>query len=643
LNLFLRSTAAVILVCAGSVARAADVADPAELFPPNTLAYVEIYKPGDLGPQLAAMLKGTPLEDVAKFVHDRRDKAKDARDLTGKQELALLGLLTSPEMMVEAKRWRGVAVGLTGFNERGDPDAALAVLTGDSPAAGLAARAFLTMSPTLRRVGEVAGVPIYQYREPTIRYNNLGQPELQNDKPPPEGPHEPTFAYTPGLFVAGTGKAAVNEVVSRFLGKAPSPGSLAAAAGFKEAAALHRHPGVFFYANVPEFCAKFDTANKSRGDAVDPDLYAWFKLTANPKAFRTLAGSVRVRDGGLVVTVGGIFDPKEKSPIVALLAGTGGKVEWLHHAPKPAVMAVTVSLPEKDRPAAVIGFLDALAKSTGEVGRLPGEAVKELEKKYGVALSGGLVAKTRAVTVVWPAKQELPKGAKPLPVLVLHTDDEAAAEGWTVFLPQLVADLSKSNPPPTPASQQIGGLTVLSLPGTSLSWNAAVHYARKGDSVAVGLDRKLVAAALAADPAASVIGGKPFPLPGQDVVAFGAISPGQLLKILSADDPKASPTGGGPQPPGFRPGFPGGPSPEQLKQDETKALDEFVKAFDVLTPVTVVVRRTGNELRVELTQPGLDNGGAAGVIGSGLGWFDKWLNRHPLIGRNIPGSRMWGD
>src|SRR5207237_3397086 len=136
------------------------------------------------------------------------------------------------------------------------------------------------------------------------------------------------------------------------------------------------------------------------------------------KAVRTIAGSLRFGDDGVSLTVTGTFDPAHRSPLVEFLTGSGAKVELLHHAPKPAVLAATVALPEKNRAAAVIGFLDSLAKAEGELGRLPGEAVKEIEGKLKVPIADGLIGRTRAVTVVLPAKQELPKGARPLPLLV---------------------------------------------------------------------------------------------------------------------------------------------------------------------------------------------------------------------------------
>ena len=176
--------AALAVVAAAAPVRAADVADPADLFPPTTLAYAELHDPGAFAPQAAAAAKGSALEDGLAFVHKRRDAATDVRDLTGKDELGLLALFTSPEMLAEAKRVRGVAAGLVGFTDLGQPECAVAVLAGESNAVGLAARAYLATDGQLRRVGTVgaAKVPVYQYRTPMMKYDNTGRPSV-DDKP----------------------------------------------------------------------------------------------------------------------------------------------------------------------------------------------------------------------------------------------------------------------------------------------------------------------------------------------------------------------------------------------------------------------------------------------------------------------------
>src|SRR5262249_42736903 len=127
------------------------------------------------------------------------------------------------------------------------------------------------------------------------------------------------------------------------------------------------------------FCAKYDAIQKNLGGQAEPDAYGWFKLVVNARAMRYLAGSMRVRDGGVALTVGGSFDPAQRSPLLDFLAGSGTQIEMLRHAPRPATFACTVTFPEKDRAATVIRFIDAIAKADGGLGRLPSEAVEEWE------------------------------------------------------------------------------------------------------------------------------------------------------------------------------------------------------------------------------------------------------------------------
>lgn len=640
MNAFTRCLAACLIlagaapVCAP--ARAAEPpADLAKLFPVGTLAYAELVNPGELAPELASVFKGTALEDSISFIHGKKDAAKTLLDLNGKETLSVLGLLASPEMMGELKKLH-IAVALTGFSANGDPDFALVVLTHDSPASGLAARAYITMSPTLRRVGEVSKVPVFQRRSPNINYDNNGVPTIQNDKPLADGPHEPTFAYTPGLFVLGSSKAAVGGVVKRFLGEEKTE-SLANLALFTDAAAAHRKTGLFYFVNFPEFSAKFDAANKLRGRergveelvkplegahaAGDLDLFAWFKLTANPKAVKSVAGLVRFRDGGVSATLAAAFDPAHKSPLLDFLSGAGAKLELLHSARGPSTFAIGVTLPEKNRAASVVNFLDAMAKASGTLGRLPSEAVRELEQKLKVAITKDLIEKTRAVTVFLPTSQELPKGAKPLPILVLHAEDAATAGAWEGFIPQLVGDLA-GGAAAQASSETIGGVKVLSLPGAGLPFNAPVHYARSGTALAIGLDRKHVAAAVKADAAGSVVGGdKLVSPPPADTPAFGVVSLGELLIGLGERPRPEGPVVPKEEEPLVLPN--GNPLPENFMADLKKARKAFAEAVAKMPPATVSARRTGNELRVELFQPKVQAGGLKAVIDAGATWLDK--------------------
>ncbi len=635
LHPILRVAIGLFVFTAGrSAVHAADGPDPADLFPASTLAYAELHDPATVGPQLLAAVKGSVLEDGLGFIHKRRNGTKDIRDINGKDELALAALLTSPELQAEFKKVRGIAVGLIGFNSQGQPEFAFIVLTGDSNAIGIAVRAYLTLENQVRQVGTIGkdNLPIYQYRTPSINYDDQGQPKLADEKIT-EGAHETTLAYTPGVFVVGSSKKAVGEVISRFTGE--TRGSLSSSPAFKLAAATYQQPGLFFYADAANLCTQYDAARRTLGGG-DSDAIAWFRLVAGAKAIQSLAGTIRVRDGGLSVSVGATLDPSEKSPLGNALAGNGVKVELLHPAQRPAGLAFAVTLPQKNRADAAIGFLDALAKADGQLGRLPGEAVTELEKKYKVPLREGLIGKTHAVTVIYPEKQELPKGARAIPLLVLHTETEDVGEAWEAFLPMLVADWMKAEELPQPAVETISGARVFTLGGPALPWNGPIHYARSGTRFVIGADRKLVAAAALADPSASVLGGdRPAMMPSRtdDLVLLGTISPGIAIKLLAArpaeGEMKAIPYNG-PATPDFGPRAGRGGSEDPANADkagEAKAWDAFLASFDALPPATVTVRRNGNNLQFEVWQPKTQSGGLGPVIDAGMGWYDKQLNR----------------
>lgn len=635
----LRAAVAVSLLSLCGTARAADAPDPADLFPPGTLAYVELHNPAAFAPQVAAAVKGSSLEDGLGFIHKRRDTTTDLRDLNGKDELALLALFASPEMLTEAKRIRGLAFGLTGITEQGQPEYAVVLLSGDSNAVGLAVRAYLTMDSQVRRVGTVgaAKVPIYQYRTPSMRYDNTGRPAIDN-KPFTEGAYETTLCYVPGLFVVGSSKAAVSAVVTRFLGEAK--GGLSGTAAFQAAAAEHRQPGLFYYVDAAECFAKYEATGKANGGETETDLYGRLKFLANPKAVKTLAGSLRFRDGGLSFTASATLDPAQKSPLAAFLSGSGVKAEMLHPAQRPAAAGCAVALPDNDRAGAALGLLDALAKGNGELGRLPSELVNDVEKKHGLSIRDGLLNKTRAATVIQPAKQDLPKGAKPFPLIVLHTEGPEVAAAWEESMPKIVGVANKADAIPQPSAEMVDGVRVRSLAGPGLPWTGPVHYCASGPRFAFGLDRKLVAAAATADPGTSVLGGDQpavLPHPTDDLVLLGTLSPGRALRALidgpfpGAVVPGTKSVGGpstlpmsGPRP------FPGGavrPGSNPDDDEEAKAWEAFLKSFDQLPPATVTVRKTATGLQLELWQPKAEAGALAPVLNAGLGWFDKSLNR----------------
>lgn len=625
MDLFKPAAALFLLAGFGPAAAAADLPEPARLFPASTLAYAELHDPAAVAPDLAALVRGSVLEDGLASVHKRKDAATDPRDLH-KDELAYLGLLGSPEFAAELPKLR-VAAGVTGFTDRGEARGAVVVLTGNSPMAGLVARAFLATAP-VRKVGAVGDVPVYQYRQPSLTYDQAeNRQKIDNSRPVAEGTHEPTFAYLPGLFVAGTDKAAVGEVVARFRGQGDALGG---ADLFREAAARHRKAGVFFYADAPKFCEAFDKAVKAVGMGVEPDALGWFKVVADIRAVRSVAGTVRVRDGGLAVSAAVAFDPAKPSPLAGFLAGPAVDAGELRYAPAPAGFALAVALPEKDRAAGVLGMLDAMAKAAGDLGPLPSERAKELDAKYGGSVREALAAKLKAVTVFLPTKQDLPKDGLPLPTLVLHTESPEAATAWEEFLPRLAGHVAKADPP-QPSAETINGVRVLSLPAGDLPWKAPVHYARKDAVVAVGLDRAVVAAAAAGDPAKAVNGGKPLATDG--AAAAGVVSLGAVLRAAASGPATPTATAAEPANRRFGPGrrrF--GPEPNTANdpkqtEAESKAWEALLKAADALTPATLTARRAENEVRVELFLPKVQGGAAGPAVNAAVSWLDLRLNR----------------
>ena len=467
-------------------------------------------------------------------------------------------------------------------------------------------------------------------------YGPDGRQILTNEKLT-DGATEMTFAYVPGLFVAGTGKAVLGEVLTRFQGKVKD--SLAGQANFKEAAAAYRQPGLFFYANVPEFLTKSnDTKRKTApGAEVEADSLGWFKLMTNAKAMRYGAGCVKFRDGGLALSLGGSFEPGQKSPFLDLLGGPGVKAEWLRHTPAPATFAVAVSFPEANRSTAVLGFLDAIAKSTGDLGRTPSEAVKELEAKHKISISDSVLGKTVGATIVLPVKQDVPKGAVPLPIIVLHGENAGVSSAWAELLPKLIGDMA-GGADPQPATETIDGLKVTTFPAGALPWKAAVHCTQKGEVFVVGLDRKLVAAAANGSTPAAPLG-----LPTDGANAVGMLQLGGLTRLITEVKlpegpvvPRGPATPAKPQPNGFRNGFDieDAPSiqdpaslPDAVKKSEAAAKADFFKALDGLPAASITAKRTGSDLRFEVFQPKVQGGGIAPLVNASVGWFDQVLNR----------------
>ena len=379
------------------------------------------------------------------------------------------------------------------------------------------------MTTNVRKVGEVAKVPVFQHRSPNISYDPNGNPLIQNDKAFTDGPHELTLAYTPGLFVIGTNKSSVGHAIKRFLGEEKG-GGLGGTAAFKEAAAAapqDRPVLLRQLSRAQRSPTHVEQGSRRRAPAgAGGDLRSLLAQGSSSDIYRVVQPDGEPEGSEVSGRLCSVprrrarrddrrdLRPRAEEPSVGVPLRPRREGRNAASRTPPGHVRACTGLPEKNRAAAVIGFLDAIAKANGELGRLPRDIVKELGAKHKLDVAEALIGKVQTVTVVMPAKQELPKGGKPGPMFVFQTADAAAAAAWEEFLPKLIGELAGAAFAPQQSAETINGVKVFTVPGAGLRWNAPVHFARDGAVVAVGLDRKLVAAAVVAECGDSVVGGR---------------------------------------------------------------------------------------------------------------------------------------
>lgn len=494
--------------------------EPADLFPPSTLAYAECRDPARLADTVAVMVKGTALDDGLKLLHDRRDANRDSRLFAGQPGLSALVSATSPEFLAEVRKLRGVAVGLTGFTKTFEPKIAAVVLTGESVAAGLLAKSFLANDANLRRVAVVEGVPVFQSRAlPAVGFDpTSGKAIVPEPAKATEGPCEPTYAYTPGLFVVASNVEAVTDILVRHRGKGGE--SLRDRRPYPRDS---RIAGVEFFVRLADLVAIADTARKARNEVVDPAMIAYLKLVLGVQASPVIAGHFQLRTDGLAGEVRFARSPNAVSPLFDLMTGTLS-ASALSICPRNMAGTWTVGLPAKEnRASAVLRLADAIAKADGEVGKLPSDWLAEVEQKQELPIRRDYLSTVQAVSVLMPNKQELPAKVEPLPMVALHLESEAAANAWLAALPKLAGTA-------TPSAETIHGVRVLTFEYGS----RPIHIARVGTAIVCGLDRKLVAAICAGVGGPNLLTDlttKKMTLPDAATMAFATFSPVGLALV----------------------------------------------------------------------------------------------------------------
>ncbi|WP_149112563.1 hypothetical protein [Limnoglobus roseus] len=583
---------AFLLVTSGTIADA-QPRKPAELFPPATLAYAEIDDPAALADAVAAMVKGSALEDGLKLIHDRRDANKDPRLFNGQPALSFLATVTSPEFFAEFRKFRGAAVGWTGFTKSYEPKFVGVVLFGDSTAAGLIAKTFLANEATFRRVDTLDGVPIFQSRaSPSVTYDpNSGKPIVPEPAKATEGPQELTYAYLPGLFVIGSNKEAVADVLARHREKPLE--SFATSEGYKSLTDL-RKPGVTFCVRLRELVTVADKAKKSNKDVLDPTLLAYLKLVLSGTAAPTLAGQFTVGAEGLALTITITRDATRPSPLLDMLDG-GLAPTVLDVCPSDLAAVCTLALPKVQRASACLRLADAVAQADGEVGKLPSDWLAEFEQKTKRPIRDQLLSSVRAISLLLPPKQELPPKVEVIPLIALHFESEANAEDAAAAIPALIAAL-RDAVPSRPSTETVSGVKVSSVADVG----GPLHFARSQTTIILGRDRNRVAVCSAGTGKnlATEFAGRKVLVPDASTAAYAAILPlGMALsdqwgngKLLNRFVPRSS-----------------GPEllidnlpPNVLNQQPLYTDQELAAAFGPLPPLTGRVTKLEGKVALEV-------------------------------------------
>jgi hypothetical protein len=560
------------------------------LFPAETFAYAEAADFPKLAHVLAAWVKGTTLADGVAAQHDRRDAIKDHKFISAQADLARFGLIASPEFLADFGRVRGVGVAFTGFNEKREPRLVMAVLLGDSTALSLFARMILTVDPDVRRIASVEGVPVCQYRPfggPS--YGPDGQIRPMNASKLAEGTFEPTFAFTPGLFVIGSDRSAVADVVRRYLGKESTP-SLASSADFQNGRQLKGE--LVLFARPAKIISRLDAANHSIPGFQDPDWLAILKLAGNPRAIPTVSGAILLKPDGWSLEVTASIAPGERSPLLECLTGT----PITGPTALSAAMALDSSFTMPPAPAgaaALFNLADAVGKAIGCLGPLPSE------RYAGVPDVRSLIGAVQRVRMEWP----MAKGqSAPLPVVVLECESATSSARWTAAVPLLVQKTLRSQAATSPVTESIGGISVSTLT-TGDSGLGHVYYAVKGSHVAAGFDRSALLVALNRESQ-----------PGQ-TKAVAAVSVSVLALFERLGSPATSP-------------FPTlgiaaliGPGPHSLPVDPHVTLKDV---FAPMPPISASVNRAGGKLLVRIEQSQWD-AVRVGVINTAVNWWERFL------------------
>jgi hypothetical protein len=613
---------------------AGEIKDVAELLPEDTLAFLELREPGQVSKDVAALLKGSALDDMPAVMARLRERLGNDNRRWQLMEVAGYTMFLSPEMIAEAGRLRGAAVAVTGFTKEREPVVVGIVLSGESQAPTFFLRVYLTMDQVYK-VADVGGVALYR-----ARHQDFAVKQIPGQPPPPPVVRDsgPTFALLPHAVVIGSTPESVKDVVLRAQGKSKNP-SLAGHRDFTAAARLRERPGLFGYANLTGFGGKLDEIVKAEPGLGAASWAMVLKEWVNLKAFRTAVASLTLQRGSVDLQARVSFDPKESSPVLGFLPQTKGNLELLHFAPKDSVFAATRSVSDGEKMwDRAMKLADAFAKETGAPGPAPSEQIGQAEKALDVRFGKDVLGKMRGVGLVVNFRGGLPERGPWMPMFVVEAVDDDAVKSFEDLLPRL-AGLAGGEAP-KPSTEQIQGQRIFTIAGERVPWGLPLSYGHRGQVLVLGPDGKLVADALSSGvKKEGLLGVEKVAAAVKDLdepVAVGVGSLGRLLVALPAlgtgeaigpggiGAPKAVPDA--PPPPPIKRGAarraPAGdflgiaedddpPPPAQPKAGaEAEPVKELLKAVEPLPPFVISLSRKPDSLVLEVRQAELKTASA---------------------------------
>jgi Protein of unknown function (DUF3352) len=621
--------ALALVLNAASLAHA-QIKDPADLLPAQTLACVEFRHPDKLARETGMLIKGSSLEDMAATMAKFRAKLGKDERWWFFSEIGMMGLFVSPEMLSEFSRFQGGTLALTGVSKDKGPQWVGILLSGESNIPGLYMRAWVTLSDEMRSAGETEGVTVYREHSRVFVAPAPGQP-------PPQEKEGIAAALMPGMLIFGSSPEQVQGVIRRAKGKTSDP-ALSNVRAFKDAAKLRERPGIYAYSDLEALAGQMDDAIKTLGPQQKAE-WSMFKTIVNPRAFRAATASLTVLNGNIELQAQVKIVPGQTSPLLDLLPDKKADVQLFQYVPRDHLVALSAGLGDGEkRWAKIVELIDALAKNAGQSDlNLPSKAIKEAQDDLKLDIGKDIFGKIKGVILGGALTEDAGT-----PLCVIQTTDDAAAKYLTeTGLPKL-ARLG-ANEAAAPKRVEIEGWVIHSVSVRGLAGLVPlpdVFYGSHGDVVVVGGDAARVVAALKS-------GSKKTGLLSEAKYATalkeadGSITVGVVLlgsAIVSYFKDQESNQNQMAVP--LRPNAPGGQPPAppapKLNDRAAKAVKELTQIVEPLPPLLFSLNRKDDAVVLEARQLGLK------TVSTKLIdlWIDSALERQgERMGRNFgPGG-----